>query len=206
MEPTPEHDEEEMLASTLSNYNKATPQPEQGTDEFQRVNVLFAPDDLKTIDAKVHDLKALGLRWVNRSLLIRHALIPRRQCFEAAPPAGEASSAAHAFLDELLHDTRHVQPAILSMAKWLTRRARFDLDAAQQHLLAHIKPPGTNLRDLPPLAEDPRLDLIFKFVAAVFLQHAGAIQIRQPDADTILLLPGATAATITQARAVEGAT
>jgi len=74
MKANPEHDEEEMLLSTLSNYNKATARPEQRIDKFQRVNVLFAPDDLKTIDAKVHDLKTLGLRWVNRSLLIRHAI------------------------------------------------------------------------------------------------------------------------------------
>jgi hypothetical protein len=72
METDPNASEEEMLASTLSTCSK-TQKPE-AVDDFQRVNVLFAPEDLRTIDAKVHDLKTLGLRWVNRSLLVRHAI------------------------------------------------------------------------------------------------------------------------------------
>jgi len=65
-----QHDEEAILASTLSTHPKGQPPG----DGFQRVNVLFSHEDLKLIDEQVHALKALGFRWVNRSLLIRHAL------------------------------------------------------------------------------------------------------------------------------------
>ena len=67
-----EHDEDAILASTLSTGGH--PQSQPPGDGFQRVNVLFSHEDLKLIDEQVHALKALGFRWVNRSLLIRHAL------------------------------------------------------------------------------------------------------------------------------------
>jgi len=135
------------------------------------------------------------------------ALIPRRQCWEEPESlAPEGGGEADAFLTALLAETRDVQPAILSMARWLAKRASFDLDAAQQHLLAHIEPAGTNLRHLPPLVDDSRLDLIFKFIAAVFLQHAGVIQIHQPESDTILLLRPEMVGAMSGTRAVEGAT
>ena len=38
-----------------------------------------------------------------------------------------------------------------------------------------------DLRAIPPLAEDLRLDLIWKFIAAIFLDHAGLVYIYQQD-------------------------
>jgi hypothetical protein len=67
-------EENDLLASTISTHHA----DRRASDEFQRVNVLFDPEDLRVLDAKVHDLKTLGLRWINRSLIIRFALTSLR--------------------------------------------------------------------------------------------------------------------------------
>ncbi len=36
-----------------------------------------------------------------------------------------------------------------------------------------------DLRDIPPLTEDLRLDLIWKFIAAIFLDHTGSVRLSQ---------------------------
>ncbi len=56
---------------------------------------------------------------------------------------------------------------------------RFDLNRYQDHVNEHIEEEPIELRDIPPLIDDPRIDLIWRFVATVFLEHYGRVDTRQ---------------------------
>ena len=59
---------------------------------------------------------------------------------------------------------------------------KFDLNLYQRHIESFLDSLGeANLRDIPPLIENLRLDLIWKFIAAIFLDHAGLIDVYQQD-------------------------
>ncbi|MEM1354996.1 MAG: hypothetical protein AAGH88_08945 [Planctomycetota bacterium] len=67
--------------------------------------------------------------------------------------------------------------------------ATFDLDAYQNHIQAHLRPFETCFEDIPALLPDhPKLDRIWRFIAIIFLAHAGRIEIYQ-EADEIWLRP-----------------
>ena len=63
----------------------------------------------------------------------------------------------------------------------LDLRDKFDLSRYQEHIRSHLETEPIDLREIPPLAEDLRLDLIWKFIAAIFLDHAGLVYIYQQD-------------------------
>ena len=73
MEKQKNNEEDEILASTISTHDTAKKTP-MATQTFQRANLLLPQCDLKLVDDLVHELKGMGLRWVNRSLLVRFAL------------------------------------------------------------------------------------------------------------------------------------
>ena len=58
-------------------------------------------------------------------------------------------------------------------------RNQFDLSRYQKHITSHLADQPTDLMDIPPLVEDMRLDLIWKFIAAIFLDHAGLVSVSQ---------------------------
>jgi hypothetical protein len=58
-------------------------------------------------------------------------------------------------------------------------RNQFDLSGYQEHITSHVGAQPTDLRAIPPLIENLRLDLIWKFIAAIFLDHAGLINVNQ---------------------------
>jgi len=58
-------------------------------------------------------------------------------------------------------------------------KSQFDLDRYQTHIRSALKEGPMRLREIPPLAENLRLDLVWKFVAVVFLTHTGSVDIRQ---------------------------
>lgn len=58
-------------------------------------------------------------------------------------------------------------------------RSRFDLHRYQSHIQAHLQTNPLNLNQIPPLSEDIRLDRIWRFIAIIFLAHAGILDIRQ---------------------------
>ena len=74
--------------------------------------------------------------------------------------------------------TKGVKPAIP-----LPTEDGFDLRRYQRHIQAHIDDFEINLRDIPPLIENARKDLIWRFIAVIFLAHAGAVDIRQDGLD-----------------------
>ena len=58
-------------------------------------------------------------------------------------------------------------------------KGKFDLGRYEEHIKAHIADFAMNLRDIPAIIENTRKDLIWRFIAAIFLAHAGIIDIRQ---------------------------
>ena len=68
------------------------------------------------------------------------------------------------------------------LTAWLPlMRSGFDLKRYQAHLRAHIGPIEVCFDDLPPLENQARLDRIWRFVALVFMAHAGDIDLWQED-------------------------
>jgi len=55
----------------------------------------------------------------------------------------------------------------------------FDLSLYQRHIQAHIQDFPVELHDVPSLSENVRKDLIWRFIAAIFLCHMGVIDIEQ---------------------------
>ena len=58
-------------------------------------------------------------------------------------------------------------------------RDEFDLKRYETHIKAHIQDFPLALRDLPPLCENARKDLIWRFIALIFLAHYGVVDLLQ---------------------------
>lgn len=58
-------------------------------------------------------------------------------------------------------------------------KGKFDLDRYQAHITSYLEEGPCTLRDIPPLIDDLRLDLIWRFIALIFLAHAGSVHVRQ---------------------------
>lgn len=63
------------------------------------------------------------------------------------------------------------------IAAWLPLAKGFDLSRYQTHLEAHIGAIEVYFDDLPPLDGNARLDRIWRFIAIIFMAHAGLIEI-----------------------------
>jgi len=61
----------------------------------------------------------------------------------------------------------------------LELKGKFDLDRYQAHVASCLGAGPSTLRDIPPLIDDLRLDLVCRFIAVIFLEHAGAVHVRQ---------------------------
>ena len=66
-------------------------------------------------------------------------------------------------------------------------REQFDLKRYERHIQAHIQDFPVNLLDIPPLSEDARKDLIWRFIAVLFLAHTGIIDIWQDEQDIMVI-------------------
>jgi rubredoxin len=58
-------------------------------------------------------------------------------------------------------------------------RDEFNLKAYENHVQAHIQDFPVNLAEIPPLSEHPKRDLIWRFIAVIFLAHTGVVDIWQ---------------------------
>ncbi len=58
-------------------------------------------------------------------------------------------------------------------------RSSFDLARYQSHIQAHVGANALSLDEIPPLGEDARLDRIWRFIAIIYLAHAGLVQLWQ---------------------------
>jgi hypothetical protein len=64
------------------------------------------------------------------------------------------------------------------MVQWEPRDG-FDLERYQEHVTACLEAGPAQLRQMPPLIENGRLDLIWRFIAVIFLEQAGAVHTQQ---------------------------
>ena len=58
-------------------------------------------------------------------------------------------------------------------------KGKFDLDRYQNHIKAHLREFPVDLKGIPALIENTRKDLIWRFIAAIFLEHEKKINIQQ---------------------------
>jgi hypothetical protein len=63
----------------------------------------------------------------------------------------------------------------------------FDLKRYETHIQAHIRDFSISLRDIPPLSENAKKDLIWRFIAVIFLDHAGIINIQQQQKEILVI-------------------
>lgn len=67
-------------------------------------------------------------------------------------------------------------------------REEFDLNRYEAHVKACLGAIETPFERIPPLSDDALLDRVWRFIAIVFLAHAGAIRLRQ-NGSTIWVMP-----------------
>ena len=64
----------------------------------------------------------------------------------------------------------------------------FDLEQYETHIKAHIQDFPMTLGEIPPLSkENTRKDLIWRFVAVIFLDHAGVVDVWQENLDIMVI-------------------
>lgn len=66
-------------------------------------------------------------------------------------------------------------------------REEFNLKRYEAHIKAHIQDFSVSLRDIPPLSENLRKDLVWRFIAAIFLAHAGTVDIVQNGLEILVI-------------------
>lgn len=95
----------------------------------------------------------------------------RSPAAEIAPAGLDGLAALQAALDALVQS---VEPAAAAPP-----RSDFDLRRYERHVTMHCLGRTVSLADIPPLIQDPRRDLIFRFIAIIFLAHAGTVRVWQ---------------------------
>ena len=67
-------------------------------------------------------------------------------------------------------------------------RDEFNLNRYEKHIQAHIQDFPLSLVEIPPLSkENARKDLIWRFIAAIFLDHAGVVDVWQENRDVMVI-------------------
>ena len=65
-------------------------------------------------------------------------------------------------------------------------RDEFDLKRYETHIQAHVQDFPIGLVEIPPLSDNPKKDLIWRFIAVIFLAHVGIIDVRQQGHDIMV--------------------
>ncbi|MFC1634684.1 hypothetical protein ACFL5Z_07555 [Planctomycetota bacterium] len=91
-------------------------------------------------------------------------------------------TAVPGLLDALNSLTKH-----LDISSEKESHDQFDLKRYETHILAHILDSPISLRDIPPLSDNLRKDLIWRFIAVIFLAHADIINVRQQGQSIIVI-------------------
>jgi hypothetical protein len=86
-----------------------------------------------------------------------------------------------------LVDALNSLTAGLETASAIEYHDQFDLKRYETHIEAHIQHFPVNLSDIPPLSEDARKDLIWRFIAVIFLAHTGIVDIWQDEQDIMVI-------------------
>jgi uncharacterized Zn finger protein (UPF0148 family) len=83
-------------------------------------------------------------------------------------------SAVPGLLDALNSLTSDLDPAFAAES-----RSEFNLKRYESHIQAYIQDFPLSLSEIPPLSENSKKDLIWRFIAVIFLAHAGIIDVKQ---------------------------
>jgi ribosomal protein S27AE len=63
----------------------------------------------------------------------------------------------------------------------------FNLKQYEEHIQAHVQDFPLSLREIPQLNENTRKDLIWRFIAAIFLAHYGIVDLLQDGQDILVI-------------------
>ena len=66
-------------------------------------------------------------------------------------------------------------------------KSKFDLSRYERQIKVHIQDFPIDLRDIPSIIENTRKDLIWRFIATIFLAHTGIIDIWQEDSNVMVI-------------------
>ena len=69
----------------------------------------------------------------------------------------------------------------------LELKSQFDLNRYQDHVNKCLTSKPMELREIPPLIENLKIDLIWRFIAIIFLQHYGQIDIQQQQEEIMVI-------------------
>ena len=75
----------------------------------------------------------------------------------------------------------------LDTALAVESRDEFDLKRYETHIQDHIQDFPMNLSEIPPLSENLRKDLIWRFIAVIFLAHASIVDVVQNRQDILVI-------------------
>jgi len=64
---------------------------------------------------------------------------------------------------------------------------QFNLKRYQSHIQAHTEDFPVSLHEIPALTENHRKDVIWRFIAAIFLAHTGVVDIWQEDSNIMVI-------------------
>ena len=78
-----------------------------------------------------------------------------------------------------LLDTLNGLTSGLDTASTVESRDEFDLKRYETHIKAHTRDFPVSLSEIPPLSENLRKGLIWRFIAVIFLAHAGIVDVVQ---------------------------
>jgi hypothetical protein len=95
----------------------------------------------------------------------------------------------HADLDSVpgLIDALNALTVGLGESTSAETRGGFDLHRYEGHIQAHIRDFPLRLAEIPPLADDARKDLIWRFIAVIFLAHMGIVTVWQDGVDIMVM-------------------
>jgi hypothetical protein len=66
-------------------------------------------------------------------------------------------------------------------------RDEFDLKRYESHIQVHIRDLPVSLTEIPALCENPRKDLVWRFIAVIFLAHAAIVDVWQDGQDIMVI-------------------
>jgi hypothetical protein len=85
-----------------------------------------------------------------------------------------------------LVDALNVLSATIDESVALEGRDAFNLKAYERHIRDHIRGFPVSLTEMVPLNEDAKKDLIWRFIAVIFLAHAGVVDVWQEGRDIMV--------------------
>ena len=138
-------------------------------------------------DGRVYDRQYFAERMaksrqqkrIQREQLKQKVIQCRSNGIQAGPVDSSSIADLLAAIDGL---TKGIEPEFK-----IPEQDRFNLNLYERHIQAHIGDFAVNLKDMPSIHENKRKDLIWRFIAVIFLAHAGIVEIEQDGLDIMVM-------------------